>query len=446
MSINVGKLELIIQQKISTTTSEIELMILAKALATLKTGAIFTVATFSQLPSAATYKGYLYFVEADTRLYWSTGTAWYTILQDYESTLWTWGTNVVGQLGDGTIAARNSPGTTAGGGFIWSSVSAGGCHTASIKTDGTLWTWGTNVVGQLGDGTVTARSSPGTIASGTNWSSVSSGLYHTAGIKTDGTLWTWGCNGNGRLGDGTAVDRSIPGTTAGGSTTWSIVSAGGYQTLAIKTDGTLWTWGSNGSGQLGDGTSTNRSSPGTTSGGGTNWSSVNSGQYHTAGIKTDGTLWTWGGNGCGQLGNSTITNRSSPGTTAGGGTNWSSVSSGLQFTAAIKTDGTLWTWGNNSFGILGDGTITNRSSPGTTTGGGTNWRSLAAGARHTAAIKTDGTLWTWGFNNAGPLGDGTITNRSSPGTTAGGGTNWSSVSGGGGGTSSHTAAIKKLVF
>jgi alpha-tubulin suppressor-like RCC1 family protein len=354
------------------------------------------------------------------------------------SRVWTWGMNSSGQLGDGTVTSRSSPGTTAGGGTNWSSVSIGQQHSAAIKTDGVLWTWGNNACGRLGDSTITARSSPGTIASGTNWSSVSSGLYHTAAIKTDGTLWTWGSNAYGRLGDGTTTYRSSPGTTAGGGTNWSSVSGGQSHTAAVKTDGTLWTWGNNACGRLGDSTITCRSSPGTTAGGGTNWSSVSGGSSHTVGVKTDGTLWTWGWNCRGQLGDGTITARNSPRTTAGGGTNWSSVSGGYSHTAAIKTDGTLWTWGSNAYGRLGDGTTTYRSSPGTTAGGGTNWSSVSGGQSHTAAVKTDGTLWTWGNNACGRLGDSTITARSSPGTTAGGGTNWSSVS-----SSNFTVAIAR---
>ena len=150
-------------------------------------------------------------------------------------------------------------------------------------------------------------------------------------------------------------------------------------------------------------------------------------------------LWTWGYNFFGQLGNGAATNRSSPGTTAGGGTNWKQVAGGGNHSAAVKTDGTLWTWGYNFFGQLGNGAATDRSSPGTTAGGGTNWRQVASGGNHSAAVKTDGTLWTCGYNVYGQLGDSTTTDRSSLGTTAGGGTNWKQVSGGG----IHTAAISE---
>ena len=354
--------------------------------------------------------------------------------------LWTWGDNAIGRLGDGTTTNRSSPGTTAGGGTNWKQVACGVQHAAAVKTDGTLWAWGNNGSGQLGDGTTTNRSSPGTTAGGgTNWRQAACGNSHTAAIKTDGTLWTWGNNGNGQLGVGTTTSRSSPGTTAGGGTNWKQVSCGDGHTAAIKTDGTLWTWGNNGSGRLGDGTTINRSSPVTTVGGGTNWKQVAGGAIHTTAVKTDGTLWAWGNNGSGQLGTGNTVSRSSPGTTAGGGTNWKQVACGVQHAAAVKTDGTLWAWGNNGSGQLGDGTTTNRSSPGTTAGGGTNWKQVASGGAHTAAIKTDGTLWTWGNNFNGQLGVGTTTSRTSPGTTAGGGTNWRQAACG----NNHAAAISE---
>jgi alpha-tubulin suppressor-like RCC1 family protein len=356
--------------------------------------------------------------------------------------LWGWGRNSSGQLGTNHALDRSTPVTTFLGGTNWKQVAGGGNHTAAIKTDGTLWNWGGNdFTGQLGINDTTARSTPvTTFLGGTNWKSVSCGDAHTAAIKTDGTLWTWGDNGQGQLGIGNVTRKSTPVTTFLGGTNWKSVACGRLHTTAIKTDGTLWTWGWNTNGQLGVNNATARNTPVTTILGGTNWKSVSGGGYHTTAIKTDGTLWIWGRNTTGQLGINDALDRSTPVTTFLGGTNWKQVAGGGNHTAAIKTDGTLWVWGNNTTGQLGINDTTNRSTPVTTFLGGTNWKSVSGGYFHTIALKTDGTLWTWGRNSYGQLGinaAGAATNRSTPVTTFLGGTNWKSVAGG----RFHTVAI-----
>jgi len=367
----------------------------------------------------------------------------YAMIDQYAATgtLWLWGRNTQGQLGDGSsIVHRSSPIQTVSGGTNWKQVASGGQYTAVIKTDGTLWTLGHNTSGVLGDGSsIVHRSSPiQTVAGGTNWKLVAGGGYHIAAIKTDGTLWLWGSNTSGQLGDNTVANKSSPVQTVAGGTNWKQVAGGGYHTAAIKTDGTLWTWGQNNYGQLGDNTSVFKSSPVQTIAGGTNWKSVAGGNFHTAAIKTDGTLWTWGFNSTGQLGNNISGDKSSPVQTVAAGTNWKLVAGGFYHTAAIKTDGTLWTWGHNTYGQLGDGfSIVHKSSPVQTVSGGTNWKLVADGGYYTAAIKTDGTLWNWGNNTYGQLGDNSIVHRSSPIQTLAGGTNWKLVAGGG----YHTAAV-----
>ena len=355
--------------------------------------------------------------------------------------LWTWGRNGNGQLGDNTTIIRSTPVTTFAGGTNWKQVAGGYNHTAAIKTDGTLWTWGLNAYGILGDNTTTDRSTPvTTFAGGTNWKQVACGSNHTAAIKTDGTLWAWGGGGTA-VPVGNNVQSSIytPVTTFAGGTNWKQVACGNNHTVAIKTDGTLWTWGSNSYGQLGDNTVTQRNTPVTTFAGGTNWKQVACGGSNTAAIKTDGTLWTWGSNDFGQLGDNTIISRSTPVTTFAGGTNWKQVACGVLHTAAIKTDGTLWTWGYNDYGQLGDNTTIQQSIPVTTFSGGTNWKQVSGGGGQTGAIKTDGTLWVWGSDVNGCLGRNTSSNNMSvPVTTFAGGTNWKQVSCGNG----HIAAIK----
>jgi alpha-tubulin suppressor-like RCC1 family protein len=349
------------------------------------------------------------------------------------------GYNTSGAVGDGTTTQRTSfVSTAAGAGLNWKQVS-GGSAVAAIKSDGTLWTWGYNGTGHLGDNTTTNRSSPGTTSGGgVNWKQVSMGSnqYYSFGqaaaVKTDGTLWTWGYNISGQLGTGDTTSRSSPGTTVGGGTNWKQVSCGYGLTsnmAAVKTDGTLWTWGAGTNGALGTGNTTSISSPGTTAGGGTNWLQVSCGRQYMAAVKTDGTLWSWGWGNSGRLGNDLSSDRSSPGTTSGGGTNWKQVSCGYNSTAAIKFDGTLWTWGSRANGQLGDGyTTTSKLSPEGISGGGTNWKQVSSRTNFMAAVKTDGTLWTWGRNTNGNLGVGNTTSTASPVTPVGfAGTSFKSV-------------------
>jgi alpha-tubulin suppressor-like RCC1 family protein len=353
--------------------------------------------------------------------------------------LWTWGQNRQGELGINNTAARYTPVTTFAGGTTWKQVACGEYHTAVIKTDGSLWTWGLGTSGQLGDNTATNRSTPvTTFAGGTDWKQVFCKGNHTAAIKTDGTLWTWGLNSSGELGDNTSTNRSTPVTTFAGGTTWKQVTTGITQTAAIKTDGTLWIWGSADSGRLGINGYGNRSTPVTTFAGGTNWKQVASGLQHSAAVKTDGTLWTWGRENNGQLGNNRNTsNIKTPVTTFAGGTNWKQVACGFNHQTAIKTDGTLWIWGDNStYRELGTNDAITRSTPVTTFAGGNNWKSVSCGWFHTTAIKTDGTLWSWG--TGGSLGDNTTSVRSAPVTTFAGGNNWKQVSVG----REHSAAIQ----
>jgi alpha-tubulin suppressor-like RCC1 family protein len=341
--------------------------------------------------------------------------------------LWSWGYDGYGS--NGRPGGKNQSLITNLGNANWKQVANGGYYgDAGIKTDGTLWTWGKNNRGQLGDNTTTDRNSPvTTVAGGTNWKQVACS-YHTAAIKTDGTLWTWGRNFDGQLGDNTTTNRSSPVTVVGGGTNWKQVACGHYHTIAIKTDGVLWTWGYNASSSLGNGTTTDRSSPGTTVGGGTNWKTVSCGRYHNMALKTDGTLWSWGSDGYGQQGKGGGGTSSSPQTIIGSGYTWKQASCGHYHNMAIRMDGTLWACGRNDTGQLGDGTTSNRSSLVQVLGNGINWKQVAAGRYGSAAIKIDGSLWVWGFTDAyGQRGTNYSTNYSSPVTTTIGGTNWKQI-------------------
>ena len=305
----------------------------------------------------------------------------------------------------------------------------------ALFTQGGLWLWGQAANGALGDNqNATDRSSPvQTTSGGAIWKLAAGGVYHTACIKTDGTLWTWGSGTQGQLGDNTTTGKSSPVQTLTSGYNWKLAAGGQYHTAAIKTDGTLWTWGNPTYGQLGDNqNSTTQSSPVQTVSGGTNWKQIACGATFTSAVKTDGTLWTWGRNGNGQLGDNSIVQKSSPVQTVAGGTNWKQTAAGRVHIVGIKTDGTLWLWGNNTYGILGDNTNTNKSSPVQTVAGGTNWKLVACGRYHTMSVKTDGTLWTWGAGAAlGTLGNNNTVNTSSPVQTVSGGTNWKQISCGG---------------
>jgi subtilisin family serine protease/PKD repeat protein len=242
----------------------------------------------------------------------------------------------------------------------WVSVEAGGNHTAALKTDGTLWAWGYNAYGQLGDGTKTSRNIPAQTGSDRTWVSVTAGFEYTLALKADGTLWGWGRNNYGQLGIGTTIDKNIP-VQIGGDHTWVSFAAGAWHTMALKADGTLWGWGRNNYGQLGIGTTIDKNIP-VQIGSDHTWVSFAAGAWHTMALKADGTLWAWGRNNYGQLGNGTNIDSSIPVQTGSDHT-WDYFSAGTWHSAALKTDGSLWTWGYNNFGQLGDGTSAGRTSP-----------------------------------------------------------------------------------
>jgi alpha-tubulin suppressor-like RCC1 family protein len=350
----------------------------------------------------------------------------------FDNYLYSWGRNVYGELGLGNTTSYSSP-KQVGALSNWLSVASGVSHTASIKTDGTFWSWGRNNVGQLGLGNTTNYSSPKQVGILTNWEKVSCGRggafgggTFTLAIKTNGTLWSWGSNGSGQLGLGDSSDRSSP-VQIGALTDWLSVACGGDYTAAIKTNGTIWAWGENGRGQLGLGNTTNYSSP-KQIGALTDWSYVACGYEYTVAIKANGTLWGWGYNALyGSLGLGNTTNYSSP-KQIGALTNWLKVSCGTYFTTAIKTDGTLWAWGRNNGGQLGLGDASDRSSP-VQVGALNTWATLGTGNQCSFAVKTDKTVWSWGTNTYGQLGLGDTSNRSSP-VQIGSATNWSSLTSG----------------
>ena len=310
----------------------------------------------------------------------------------FDGTLWSAGRADNGQLGNNRTSSGFpnfcSPVQIVSGGIDWKQVSCGGVTNGAIKTDGTLWLWGANYAGQLGDNTAIDKSSPVQIITGGSWKILSAGTNNCSAIKDDGTLWLWGSAYLGQLGDNTDISKSSPVQIITGGR-WSKISSTANSKAAIKTDGTLWLWGSNASGQLGDNTTIDKSSPVQIITGGT-WRDVSISSSSAAGIKTDGTLWTWGFNNSGQLGDNTTIDKSSPVQTIAGGNVWKQVSSGFRHKAAIKTDGTLWLWGSGGYGQLGDNNTTSRSSPIQTVMRVNNWGQVSCGFINTSAIQDVG--------------------------------------------------------
>lgn len=347
--------------------------------------------------------------------------------------LWSWGRGSEGQLGLSNSTYYSSP-KQVGTLTTWLNIAAGFYHTIATKLNGTLWSWGMGTSGRLGLGNVTNYSSPQQVGALTNWATVAAGSQGGLAVKTDGTFWSWGANSSGELGLGDVTNRSSP-AQVGALTTWSQVAGGASFLMATKTDGTLWSSGYNFYGSLGLGTGgggTNRSSP-VQVGGLTNWLNIACGYAHTIATKTDGTLWSWGKNQYGQLGDGTATHRSSP-VQVGALTTWSKVAAATSFSLAVKTNGTLWAWGYNNNGQLGLGNTTSYSSP-MQVGVLTTWSIVISGGNtetvgFTLAAKTNGTLWSWGINSLGQLGLGNTTSYSSP-QQVGALTTWSKIAGGG---------------
>ena len=352
-------------------------------------------------------------------------TTWYTFTP---TKAYLWGMGANNGLGLGSTANKSSP--TQLGSSNWSNISFGQYFGLGVASDGTLWSWGNNSYGKLGLNNTTNYSSPKQVGALTTWLTVSAGYIHSTAIKTDGTLWVWGNNYGSILGLGNTTNYSSP-KQLGALTTWKNIVANQYgSNIAIKTDGTLWAWGGNYRGLLGLGDTTSRSSP-VQVGLLTNWKTLAStGEQNanfSAVIKTDGTLWVWGDNQYGQLGLGNLTSYSSP-KQLGLLTTWNNLTINKLGIHAITTDNKLWGWGKNTNGRLGLGNSTNYSSP-KQIGILTNWLTVAANYNNTAAVKTDGTLWTWGSNSYGQLGLNNASSTYSP-VQVGSLTTWKSVVGG----------------
>jgi alpha-tubulin suppressor-like RCC1 family protein len=323
------------------------------------------------------------------------------------------GNNSVGQLGDNTTTSRCVfvQETTASG--AWSAVSGGSAHVSALKNNGTLWSWGCGNLGQLGNNCISTFScARQEMTSSTNWCFASSGGSNTSAVKTDGSLWTWGGGACFVLGRGNCTSNSCsPVREFTSSTNWCLVDVGQINSMsAIKQDGSLWSWGLNCCGKLGDGTTVTRSVPTIEFTSSTNWCSVSLASFHSAAVKTDGSLWAWGCGFRGALGTGSTANQCSPVREFNSATDWKSVSAGGELvTVALKNDNSLWIWGCTYLSALSSQVC----SPVQETTSSYDWYRHTVGGGNVMSVKTNGTLWGWG-GNGGMLGNGSASSVGDP--------------------------------
>ena len=365
-----------------------------------------------------------------------------TSVQTHPSNGFVWGANMAGCQGRNDSTGRSSPVVLPG---QWLQFSASVLDAATynspimslagIRANQTLWTCGSNAFGQLGLGSTTGYSTLQQVPG--SWSMISVGDQFMAGIRTDQSLWVWGSGASGELGTGSLANVSSPVQLAGN---YSSVATGSYFAGAIKTNGELWIWGYGASGELGQNSTLSKSSPVQVAG---SWTQIALGDEHVVAIKSDGTLWTWGINTYGQLGDNTIVNKKVPTQISTSSHTW--VAAAINTSMAIKADGTLWGWGSGYKGVLGVAP-TELHVP-TQIFAGTTWSKISVGTvnqnygtnkdyAYALGIKTDGTLWSWGYNASGQLGLSDLVDRSSPVQIPG---SWIQASAG----SNFAAAIRK---
>ena len=331
-----------------------------------------------------------------------------------------WGHNLQGQLGDTTITNRTTPILLTGENNNWKSIAMGKDFTVAVKQDGSLWSWGNNPNGQLGNGSISTTPIPYPVRIGADndWEMVAAGKSHAMAIKKTGELFAWGANSEGQLGDGKTNSllqpTKIEFTPAGAEAPlgWIKVACGDAHTIGIDKDGSMHVWGDNRKGQLGIGdlTITQKLLP--TQVGTKKWSLVAAGSNHSVAIQTDSSLWAWGANNNGQVGNGASTDVAAP-EQVGTKTDWLQVAAGSEHTIAVSTTGTLWTWGNNLDGQLGNGVSAVHLVP-TQISTTKAWTQVSAGANHSVAFDNEGLLWSWGRNDEGQQGNGRFLDVSTP--------------------------------
>ena len=317
-----------------------------------------------------------------------------------DGTVWAWGANQIGQLGQG-IASISETLVQVVGLTDVTYIAAGSNHSFALRADGTVWSWGGNSLGQLGDGMVhVPRFTPVQVSGLIDVIAISTMVDHSLAVRADGTAWMWGLNFFGQLG----LYEFIVATPiqVRGLTDVIAVAAGGQHNLAVRADGTVWAWGSNVVGQLGDSTTTHRFTSVQVSGL-NDAVSIAAGENHSVALMADGTVWAWGSNVVGQIGDGTTTNRTTP-VQVSGLNGVTVITSGLMHSMALRADETVWTWGEMS--LLHVNMQIFQSINPIQINGIADIVSIASGDNHSLALRSDGTIWAWGSNTRGQLGRG----------------------------------------
>jgi alpha-tubulin suppressor-like RCC1 family protein len=318
-------------------------------------------------------------------------------------------------LGDGTTTQRTSPVDVVGLSNAATAITAGYGHTCALTDTGGAKCWGQNTNGQLGDGSTAQRISPVDVVGLTSGvGAIAVGYYHTCALTSGGGVRCWGRNTNGQLGDGTTIQRTHPVDVVGLSSGMSAITAGNGHTCALTSGGGVKCWGDNSKGQLGDGTNTQRTSPVDVSGLSSGVVAIGAGYYHTCALTNTGGIKCWGDNTFGQLGDGTNTPHTSPVDVSGLSSGAGAIGVGYYHTCALTSGGGAKCWGNNIFGSLGDGSTTQRTSPVDVVGLSSGVSAITAGYAHTCALTSGGGVKCWGLNTNGQLGDGSLTQRTSP--------------------------------
>jgi alpha-tubulin suppressor-like RCC1 family protein len=358
---------------------------------------------------------------------------------DNHGDVWVWGNSVFGEFGQSVVFPR-TPTSVVGVTKTFCEINTEAFFNIALTSGGRLWSWGNNVNGELGNNTVTMVRTPVSVAGAVKtFSGITAGQNHSYAIDKSGRLWAWGSNVFGQLGDNSVTSRRTPVSVLGAVKTFCKISAGYTHSLAIDKNGRAWAWGLNTNAQLGINALTSRRTPTSVLGTVKTFCQISGGSAHSLAIDKNGRGWAWGQNSVGQIGDNSITTRSTPVSLAGAVKTFCKITAGEQFSGSIDKNGRSWFWGVNTSGQLGDFTTTSRRTPVSVRGAIKTFCEISAGSAHVAAIDKDGRIWTWGSNSAGQLGDNSLTNRSTPISVLGTVKTFCKVGGG----TAHTIAIDK---